>query len=133
MAPKKPNIKKPEYPKEFTLYVLRETYPDGRFSFFTVYGFHAYTTGISIESMASTTEAETAYLIRNGVTRVSVSFTPPHDIECPRGLAPRLCVPLSKTEQKKFWKAFIKNREEVEPYRKFIHGENNNAVSGQKL
>lgn len=132
MAPKKPNRKKPEYPKEFTLYVLREIYPDCRFSFFTVYGFHAHTTGASIENVANTAETETAYLIRNGVTRVSISFTPPHDIECPRGLAPRLCVPLSKTEQKKFWKAFIKHGEEMKSYRKFIfnHEENNNAVSG---
>jgi hypothetical protein len=41
---------------------------------------------------------------------VSIDFTPFHDIECPFGLAPRRCVPLSADEQLKFWQYFTQEK-----------------------
>ncbi len=36
-------------------------------------------------------------------TQLTIDFIPFHDVECPYGLAPHQCVPLTKKEIKEFW------------------------------
>ena len=38
--------------------------------------------------------------------KASIDFQPHHDIECPVGLEPRRCLPLSEIEADEFWRVF---------------------------
>lgn len=42
-------------------------------------------------------------------TEVTIDFMPFHDVECPSGLSPRRCLPLSNEEQERFWELFNVN------------------------
>lgn len=37
------------------------------------------------------------------LTQLTVDFKPFHDLECPDGLTPHRCLPLSEEEQNQFW------------------------------
>ena len=39
---------------------------------------------------------------------ISIDLIPFHDFECPYGLHPRFCMPLSEQEKREFWEQFSK-------------------------
>ncbi len=62
----------------------------------------------SIRSLATMVRKDVDFAHHNGFSAMSIDFTPFHHIECPKGLEPRRCLPLTEEEQVEFWGYFVK-------------------------
>jgi len=63
----------------------------------------------SIQSLAKLVKSEVKDFLdenQHKMTQITIDLRPFHDIECPTGIIPRRCFPLTKKEQDEFWKQF---------------------------
>jgi len=86
--------------------VFKVMFPDGKISF----EYRCYNRGCdcgSIQLIAETVKEEVTKILQNiSFAKISIDFTPFHDIECPSDLSPRFCMALSEDEKKEFWEYY---------------------------
>jgi len=88
--------------------VFRTTFQDGRHAFEEKYTDGRGSTGCgSVRSLAHNARDTVKRMQEDGCGTVGIDFSPSHDIDCPNGLAPRLCSSLTGEEQAEFWKHFF--------------------------
>ena len=61
----------------------------------------------SIRSLAHNVHSTVKRMHKEGYGTVGINFTPFHNVDCPNGLSPRLCSPLTAEEQVEFWEHFF--------------------------
>lgn len=58
----------------------------------------------SIKSLVHNVKINEKQFLKNkAISQVTIDLKPYHDIECPSGLAPMRCLPLSEKEAEDFW------------------------------
>jgi hypothetical protein len=62
----------------------------------------------SIQGLAGNALIAVKYFHSKGYQNVGIDFLPFHNIDCAFGEPPRICTPLTATEQEEFWKFFSK-------------------------
>jgi hypothetical protein len=96
--------------KVINIRAFKVVYPDGKTAFESKNSNDWAPWGCgSVRSLAKNVKSEMENFLRDNqgdIVQASIDLKPYHDIECYTDVAPRLCLPLTYSEAKEFWKQF---------------------------